>query len=397
MFGALPASAANVDALFQQWLRNDLWPAAQKAGVSQKTFDAAFRGVSPNLKLPDLVMPGEKPKPPENHHQAEFKSPGAYFAENIVGAVVAGGRARAATYSRELGDLQKRYGVPPGIVMAIWGKESGFGRAKLPYDAVEVLATKAFMSSRADMFRSEILAALVMIERGEVGPRGLKSSWAGALGQPQFLPTSFLKYAVDYDGDGRADIWNSDADSIASIAAYLAAHGWVAGRDWGFEVTVPASVSCALEGPDRGRKISDWEAMGIRRVGGKEFPANEERGVGYLMMPAGRYGPAFIVTPNFYVLKDYNESDVYALFAGHAGDRIMYGDVRFEAGWSPVDHLTRGEVAAMQGSLEKLGYDVGGADGLAGFKTRRSIGDWQAKNGLKPTCFPDAGLARKLR
>ncbi len=392
-----PASAADINALFHQWLDNDLWPEAHKAGVSEATFNAAFSGVTPNLKLPGLVMPGEKPKPPEIQHQAEFREPSAYFAPNILDAVVAGGRARAKTYASALGQIEKTYGVPPGIVLAVWGRESGFGTASLPYDAIQVLGTKAFMSLRKETFRPEIVAALVMIERGDVTPRGMKSSWAGALGQPQFEPTSYLKYAVDFDGDGRADIWNSDVDSLASIAHYLAAHGWVRGRDWGFEVTLPESMSCALEGPDRGKKISDWEAMGITRVGGKAFPAHEEREVGFLMMPAGRYGPAFLATPNFYVLKDYNTSDLYALFVGHAADRIMYGDIQFTAPWRQLDNVSRGDIAAMQAALEKAGYDVGGADGLPGFKTRRAIGDWQAKHGMAPTCFPDAGLAKALR
>ncbi len=178
-------------------------------------------------------------------------------------------------------------------------------------------------------------------------------------------------------------------DVLASIASYLVDYGWVKGRDWGFEVTVPDSVSCALEGPDRGKRISDWAAMGIARVNGKPFPANEARAEGFLLMPAGRSGPAFIVTPNFYVLKEYNESDLYALFIGHGADRIAYGDKTFAGRWGKVGGLYRSDIAALQRALEKKGYDVGGADGLPGFRTRRSIGDWQAKNGRAPTCFPD--------
>ncbi len=393
---AFPASAQTIESQFRHWLSQDLWPAARAQGVSQKTFDQAFAGVKPNLKLPDLVLPGQKPETPKEQHQAEFRSPGAYFAENTVRGVTAGGRTRAKTYGSVLSRIEKATGVPGAIVLAIWGRESGFGRAKIPYDAIEVLSTKAFLSTRKEMFRKEILAALQMIERG-VPRASMKSSWAGALGQPQFLPSSFLEHAADGDGDGKIDIWNSEADTLASIAGYLAHHGWVTGRDWGFEVTVPDSVSCALEGPDRGRKISDWAALGVARVGGREFPAHEARLEGYLMMPAGRHGPAFVVTPNFYVLKDYNESDLYALFVGHAADRIAHGDRRFAAGWGEVGGLYRSDVAEMQRGLEKQGYDVGGADGLAGFKTRRSIGEWQAKTGQPATCFPDGGLVKALR
>jgi hypothetical protein len=156
-------------------------------------------------------------------------------------------------------------------------------------------------------------------------------------------------------------------------------------------------VSCALEGPDQGRRIADWAAMGITRIGGKPFPAHESRAEGYLLMPAGRSGPAFIVTPNFYVLKQYNESDLYALFIGHGADRIAYGDRSFAAQWGKVGGLYRSDIAAMQTGLERAGYDVGGADGLPGFKTRRSIGAWQAKNGRAATCFPDTELVGAIR
>ena len=392
-----PARAAKIDDQFRAWLASDLWPDARAKGVSKATFDAAFAGVRPNLELPDLVMPGEKEQTPKNQHQAEFRSPGNYFAENTVAGVTAGGRDRARAYASTLAALEKRYGVPGGIVLAIWGRESGFGNAKIPFDAFEVLGTKAFLATRKEMFRVEVLAALVMVERGLSTRTQMKSSWAGALGQPQFMPTSFLKHAVGFDGKGSPDIWKSEADTLASIANYLADYGWVKGRDWGFEVTVPDDVSCALEGPDRGRRIADWAAMGVSRMGGKPFPQREARAEGFLMMPAGRYGPAFIVTPNFYVLKEYNESDVYALFIGHSADRIAYGDKSFIGSWHKVDSLYRSDVAAMQRGLEELGYDVGGADGLPGYKTRRSIGEWQTQNGRAATCFPDKELVNALK
>ncbi|MBX3530556.1 MAG: lytic murein transglycosylase [Rhizobiaceae bacterium] len=391
---AAPALAQSVDTQFRKWLAADLWPDARKAGVSEKTFNAAFDGLTIDRDLPDLLLPGQKPA--DTQHQAEFRSPGAYFAENTVKGVTGGGRSRVQTHADTLARIESRTGVPGAIAVAIWGRESGFGAAKIPHDAVRVLATKAFASTRKDMFRKEIVAALVMLERG-VPRSAMKSSWAGALGQPQFLPTSYLAHAADGDGDRAADIWNSAPDTLASIASYLQHFGWVKGRDWGFEVTVPESVSCALEGPDQGKKISDWAAMGITRVSGRPFPEHEARQEGFLLMPAGRNGPAFIVTPNFYVLKAYNESDLYALFVGHAADRIAHGDRTFSAGWGKVGGLKRSDVARMQRALEKMGHDVGGADGLAGFKTRRSIGLWQAKNGERPTCFPEASMAAKLR
>ncbi|MER9600714.1 lytic murein transglycosylase [Mesorhizobium sp. M0243] len=392
-----PASAAKIDDQFRAWLQNDLWPQARAKGISKATLDAAFDGINPNLKLPDLVKPGDKTTTPQKQHQAEFGSPGAYFAEKTVRAVTAGGRAREATNARTLASIEKRYGVPGEVLLAIWGRETGFGAAKMPYDAFEVLGTKAFMSTRKDFFRTELLAALEIVERGLAPVGAMKSSWAGALGQPQFMPTSFLKHAVDFDGDGRADIWNSTPDVLASIANYLVHYGWVKGRGWGFEVMVPESVSCSLEGPDQGKKISEWAAMGVRRVGGKPFPASEMKAEGFLLMPAGRSGPAFIATPNFYVLKQYNTSDLYALFIGHGADRIAHGDSNFAGSWGAVGGLHRSDIAALQRALEAKGYDVGSADGLPGFKTRRSIGIWQAKNGRAATCFPDTSLVAALR
>ncbi|MBZ9725239.1 lytic murein transglycosylase [Mesorhizobium sp. CO1-1-11] len=393
----VPTHAAPIDDQFRAWLQNDLWPEAKTKGISKNTFDAAFDGVKPNLKLPDLVMPGEKPKTPQKQHQAEFGSPGAYFAEKTVRAVTSGGRAREAANARTLASIEKRYGVPGEILLAIWGRETGFGAAKMPYDAFEVLGTKAFMSTKKDFFRTELLAALEIVERGLAPVGAMKSSWAGALGQPQFMPTSLLKHAVDFDGDGRVDIWNSTPDVLASIANYLVHYGWVRGRSWGFEVMVPQSVSCSLEGPDQGKKIAQWAAMGVERVGGKAFPASELKAEGFLLMPAGRSGPAFIATPNFYVLKEYNTSDLYALFIGHGADRIAHGDQNFTGGWGPVGDLHRSDIAALQRALEAKGYDVGSADGLPGFKTRRSIGRWQEKNGQAATCFPDAGLVAALK
>lgn len=394
---AAPASAQSISAQFQAWLQSDLWPDAKSKGVSRATFDAAFEGVEPNLKLPDLVLPGQKPKTPAKQHQAEFGSPGNYFAEKTIGAVANGGRSRSGANAKTLAAIEKRYGVPSGVVLAIWGRESGFGAAKIPYDAFEVLGTKAFLATRKDMFRKELIAALQIVEKGYARRGDMKTSWAGAMGQPQFLPTSYLNHATDFDGDGLRNIWTSTPDTLASIANYLKNYGWQSGRDWGFEVTVPESVSCALEGPDQGKKIADWTAMGIVRVNGKLFPKNELGKEGYLLMPAGRSGPAFIVTPNFYVLKEYNESDLYALFIGHGADRIAGGKPGFAGQWGKVGGLMRSDVAALQKRLEAKGYDVGGADGLPGFKTRRSIGDWQAKNGLAPTCFPSAELVKAVR
>lgn len=397
LLGVLPAQAqSKLDGQFRAWLEKDLWPEASAKGVSRTTFEAAFDGVRPNAKLPDLVLPGEKPTTPKKQHQAEFNAPAKYFAEKTIGAVTSGGRARAGRLGKTLAAVEKRYGVPSEIILAIWGRESGFGAAKMPYDAFEVLGTKAWLATRKDMFRTEVIAALQLVETGVAERKAMRSSWAGALGQPQFLPTSVQKHGVDFDGDGKIDIWRSEPDTLASIGKYLADYGWERGREWGFEVVVPESVSCALEGPDQGKKISAWATLGIARANGKPFPVKEAAREGFLLMPAGRNGPAFIVSKNFYVLKEYNESDLYALFIGHAADRIAASDKNFLGKWGNVDALYRSDIAAMQRALEGQGYDVGSADGLPGFKTRRSIGAWQAKNGAAPTCFPTRKIVEAL-
>jgi len=385
-----------VERQFQFWLEQTVWPMAQAKGVSRRSFDAAFAAASLQWDLPDLVPPGAPPAGPQRQRQAEFGAPGTYFNRGTVEGITAVGRQMAQRHAAALAATKRATGVPARIILAIWGRESNFGRAAIPYDAFSVLGTKGFMSTRAAYFTDELVAALQVQERGQLPPGTMKSSWAGALGQPQFMPSNVLDYAIDGDGDGRADIWGSAADTIASIGYYLARHGWQAGRDWGFEVVLPATLPCHLEGPDQGRPIAEWERLGVTRASGKGFPAHEREADGFLMLPAGRSGPAFLVTPNFYVLKDYNMSDLYALFVGHVGDRIQYGMGDFTARWGQIDALLRSDVATMQRALEAQGHDVGGADGLAGFKTRRSIGRWQEASGRAPTCFPDASLRNIL-
>ena len=358
----LPAAAADkaaVEKQFRAWIARDLAPEAEKSGVSKQTITAAFDGVTLNWDLPDLVPPGEKPKGEQKQSQAEFSSPASYFSEKRLQGLAASGKTLAATHAATLKKIERTYGVPGSVVLAIWGRESGFGRAAIPYSAIEVLATKAFMSTRKDLYRRELIAALHIIDGGDVKAGDMKGSWAGAMGQPQFLPTSYLKYAVDFDGDGHRNIWTSVPDSLASIANYLAKKGWKANRDWGFEVTIPAGVSCAQEGPDLAKPLADWGALGIRRITGKAFPSGEAKAESMMLLPAGRHGPEFIVSPNFYVIKEYNNSDLYALFIGNLADRIAFGSGPFRAEWGSVGKMLRSDVLAMQKALVAKGYDVG--------------------------------------
>lgn len=392
----LAQDRAAIERQFQSWLQETIWPMAEAEGVTRETMQAALSGVTLEWNLPDLVPPGSARKTPKVQKQAEFGSPGRYFNPGSVQGATSAGRKMARRHAATLAAVEAETGVPARIVLAIWGRESGYGQVPIRHDAFRVLSTKAFMSTRADYFTAELVAALQIAEAGHQPARQMKSSWAGALGQPQFMPSNYLSYAADGNGDGAADIWGSPEDTIASIGNYLMKHGWVSARDWGFEVFVPKYVSCAFEGPDQGRPIQEWVEMGIRRVSGKPFPAHELRGDGYLMMPAGRHGPAFLVTPNFYVLKEYNKSDLYALFVGHIGDRIQYGVGDFSGSWGKVGGLYRSDIAKMQQALEQKGHDVGGVDGLPGYKTRRSIGRWQETLGIAPTCFPDAPMKTSL-
>jgi len=396
---ALALDKPAVETQFRVWLEKIVWPEAQKNKVPRETFEAAFKGVTLNWSLPDLEPPGEKPPPEQKQSQAEFSTPAPYFDDKKMAAFALKGQQLKAQHMSLLARLEKTYGVPGEIVLALWGRETGYGAAASPYPAMQVLATKAFMSTRKDLFLKELIAALQISAVDKIDPKTMKSSWAGAMGQPQFMPSSFLQYAVDFDGDKKVDIWNSVPDALASIANYMAQKGWQRGRGWGgVEVVVPESVSCAQEGPDMAKPIAKWVAEGIKRVDGKPFSAAELKADGLMMMPAGRFGPAFIVTPNFYVLKEYNNSDLYALYVGNLADRIANPRAGAFAGkWGDVGKMLRSDVQAMQEALVKKGYDVGKVDGLPGYKTRRSIGDFEAKNGLKQTCYPDAELKAKIK
>ncbi|MCM5557146.1 lytic murein transglycosylase [Pleomorphomonas sp. JP5] len=386
-----PSSVMAADAAFSHWLDGKVWPAAKASGVSRATFQAAVAGLEPDLSLPDL-----KPTGGDDAFQAEFRSPATYLADSKLDALAAGARKRYAANRAVLDKVARATGVPAGIVLAVWGKESAFGSARIEKDAVRTLATQAYMGSRRAQFFPELVAALVILEQEHISRAAMKSSWAGALGQPQFMPSKFLSDAVDGNGDGRRDIWNSTPDVLASIGHYLKSRGWKAGRPWGVEVRLPASVPCSLEGPDQGQPLANWMRAGVTRVDGRPLALDDVGPDGHLLMPAGRMGPSFLVSDNFYVLKAYNESDVYALTIGMVGDRLS-GRQSIRGDWGSVAGFSRGDVRAVQKRLESMGHDVGTADGLVGFRTRVAIGRWQAKNGLPVTCYPDRAVISALK
>lgn len=386
---------AATEAQFRDWLARTVWPDAEKQGVSRATFERSLPTLGLDWDLPELMPPG-RVAPSDDQRQAEFRSPGLYFVEAQLASLAKDGRELLRRWGSALDGIERRYGVPREIVVAIWGRESHFGRVKAQHPALRVLATQAFMGRRRALYYPELLAALVILEEDHVAGETLLSSWAGAMGQPQLLPSKFLRYAVDGDGDGGRDIWRSVPDSLASIANYLREHGWKPEVGWGFETSLPQGVSCTLEGPGQGRSVQEWRRLGLTPVGGQATPEWSGDTTAFLVMPAGGLGPAFLVSENFYVLKRYNESDLYALFIGNLADR-MGGAPGFAGRWQPVDPLRRGDIQAMQERLKGQGYDVGKVDGLIGFATRTAVGQWQIRNRRAETCFPDKALVQAIR
>lgn len=394
-----------IEARFEQWLQS-LWPEADAAGISRATFDRELKGLNldwslPQLEPPDPAYPGGPALPqsmkPKPQPQAEFGVPQNYFKAGSLKALAAGGRAKSKQLSSTLGAIQKQYGVPASIIVAIWGRETGFGRAALPYDAVTAIATQAFMGRRADEFRPQLIGALKIIELGHSTRAEMKSSWAGAMGHPQFLPGDFEDYAVDFDGDGERDIWNSVPDALASVGNSLASQGWDGKQPWAYEVELPKNFDCTRQGPDQALPIREWIDLGVERVRGRPFPKERLEDWTFLVLPAGMKGPAFLATTNFSVLKLYNNSDVYAIFVGHVADMISYGaPVNFVGEWQPVERFTRDRILQFQQVLVAQGHDVGKVDGLVGFKTRQTIGKEEIARGLPLTCYPSHALVNQV-
>ncbi len=387
-----------VEASFRAWIEQ-LRPEAEAAGVSRRTFDREMRDVALDWSLPDLVPPGKKQESDAGKvKQSEFGSPGAYFEPGVLARRIKEGRAQLKEWGKALAAIEKRYGVPSRVLVAIWGRESAYGQASIPHDAVTVLATQAFMGRRPQVFRPQLIAALKLLDEKRISRADLKSSWAGAMGHMQMMPVQALKYGVDFDGDGHANVWTSVPDALASAANFLKQKGWTPGLSWGYEVNTPSSVACSFEGPHQGRPIGEWLGLGVARTGGRDMPKARGGTEGFLLMPAGRFGPSFLVTGNFYVLKEYNTSDLYALYIGHLADR-MAEDVAFEGRWARVPTYTRAEVKALQEKLAAQGYNVGETiDGLIGFRTRVAVGLFQSKTGLEVDCWPDPEtLARAKR
>jgi lytic murein transglycosylase len=389
---ASPAYAAP-DPDFTQFIAS-LWPEAKAQGVSRATFDRETANLEPDYKLPDLILPGRPATGAPS--QAEFvQVPADYINEAQIARLAAEGQKLMAKHRASLDGIENRFGVPAPIVLAIWGRETDYGRYTLPYDGVRVLATQAYVGRRKDKYRNEFVLALKLINDGEVTRTDLRVSWAGATGLTQFLPSEFYQHAVDFDGDGRKDIWHSVPDALASAAEQLVNKGWQKGVRWAYEVTPPPNVDCTSGVPEVTRPLGEWLREGFVPVRGQRLSAAEQTQEASLLQPEGIYGPSFLATKNYFVIKEYNFSDLYVLFVGHLADR-MVSPLPFAAPWSASKQLRTRDVEAMQRELTRIGLYADKIDGKAGMLTRAALGAYQKRAGLKVDCWPSEAVLHSI-
>ena len=384
-----PVRAA--DAAFTQFIAS-LWGDAQRAGVSRATFDAATRGLEPDLKLPDLELPGRKPS---SAPQAEFvQVPAGYLKEASIARLAASGQQIRLKHRATLERIEREFGVPGTIILAIWARETDYGRFTAGYNAIRTLATQAYVGRRKEQLGQEFVLALKMIQDGH-GSLQMRSSWAGAMGLTQLLPSEFYKNAVDFDGDGRIDIFNSVPDALAITAKQLLSKGWQPGLRWAYEVRAPRGADCTLGVPEITRPIGEWLRAGFAPARGAQLSAKDQAQPASLLQPEGSYGPAFLTTKNYFVIKEYNFSDLYVLFVGHLADRIL-SPQKFETPWSATQQMRTVDVETMQTHLTRIGLYKDKIDGKAGMLTRAALGAFQKQARLTVDCWPNAESLRAM-
>ncbi|MFA6265780.1 MAG: lytic murein transglycosylase [Pseudolabrys sp.] len=384
---------AYADAAFDRFLES-MWPRAKALGVTRPVFDTAIKGMQPDLSLPDLEIPGrpEKPQP----GQPEFvQTPSQYLRESSFDRLAKRGQQLAAQYRDTLARIETEIGVPGNVVLAIWARETDYGSYKLPYDGIRVLATQAYVGRRKAMYQNEFAYALKMLQAG-VPRADMRSSWGGALGLTQFLPSDYDKFGVDFDRNGRVDIFHSVPDALASAAKQLAGRGWQRGERWAYEVRAPHDADCSIGTPDVTMPVGEWVKRGFLLMPSRKLNAGALAMPASLLQPEGSYGPSFLTTKNYYVIKDYNFSDLYVLFVGHLSDRIA-GARSFETPWSKSQQLKTRDVEAMQQRLTELGLYKDKIDGKAGMLTRAAVGQYQKGNGLKVDCWPTAAVLSHMK
>lgn len=374
----LPAAACAQDDF--EALRRDLWPLAQKQGVTRSTFNLAFHGLTPDVRV--IAVTKREP---------EYGKPVGDYVEAMASRTrIDNGQRKVAQWSDAFRRAEQDFGVERAIVASLWGVESSYGEAKDRWDVIRSLATLVQAEYRLPYFRDELVMALKILQDGHIARDKMLGSWAGAMGQPQFMPSSFYDSAVDFSGDGRRDIWTNVPDVLGSIANYMRKAGWKRGLPWGFEVVLPAQSDLT-----QGRgTLREWATRGAQRADGRALPNTAD--MAYLLFPSGAPGPAFLVTDNFNVIKRYNNSDVYALAVAHLADRIE-GGPRIRAAWPARDpQLSRNQRVALQKRLAALGYKVTDFQGRLDFDMRDAIRIEQRKLGLTPDGHPTAALLERM-
>jgi membrane-bound lytic murein transglycosylase B len=370
---------------FSAW-RDQLRTDALGAGITAEIFDRAFAGLVPN---PDVIR--------LDSSQPEFTRPvWEYLNDALSTSRVTRGRILLAQQRTLYTQIEQRYGVDAETLVAIWGMESNFGSNTGSYNVVRALATLAYEGRRQAFWREQLLDVLRIFQYGDVAPENLLGSWAGAMGQTQFMPSTYNQHAVDFDGDGKRDIWTSSSDALASAAHYLQSSNWQLHQPWGFEVSLPHNFDYALAAPETRRSLNEWRALGVQ-------PLRHATGVppgdssASLLLPAGHRGPAFLVLGNFRSILRYNNSSAYALAIGLLSDALR-GGVGVQGHWPEDDRpLSRHERIELQQRLSARGYDAGQADGIIGTNTRKAIRGFQLHLGWPADGYPDSALLEQLR
>ena len=376
---AAPAAMAQSNEDFQIFLQK-IKQQGLSRGLKPASLERSLEGVTLDNSVIALTQ-----------KQSEFTKPiWSYLNDGLGGGRIDKGKALLAQHKNLLDQVEKRYGVDRGVILGIWGMESNFGGFSGDKDVIRSLASLAFVGYRGDFFRNELMIALELVDKGLAPRENMKGSWAGAMGQTQFMPSSFKAYAIDFDGDGRKNIWTNLPDIIGSTANYLAAHGWVAGLPWGFEIKLPANYAFSLTEGDFG----SFAKQGVKRADGKPMP---QRGNAKLFFPAGSEGPVFLITKNFDMIRAYNASDAYALTVAHLGDRIKGGSPFAKAWPSKMPQLSADERVEFQQRLQALGYDLGEIDGRIGSKTRNALRQEQIKRGQVPDGWPSPSALKMLK
>ena len=378
--GAIRQAAAN----FPNCVAS-MWPDAARRGISRESFERFTAGLTPDLRLMDLM-----------DSQPEFtKAIWDYLDILVSDARIARGREILAQYKPQFDAMERAYGVDRYIVASIWGIESNYGTQGGDRSVVNSTATLACIGRRQAYFKDEFLSALEILHRGDVRPDHLRGSWAGAFGGTQFMPTSFKRYAVDFDGDGRRDVVDNPADLIASTANNLKKDGWQTGKTWGYEVEVPRGFNYMLADRAKAMTLAQWQHLGLKRPGGKPFPHGTDKA--YLLAPAGAEGPGFLMLQNFRVIMKYNPAEAYALAIGHFADRLLGGQPFVQAWPRQERMLSRNERLELQQLLAQRGFYRGTPDGQIGSLTRDALRSFQASIGTAADGFASSDVLDRLR